>query len=454
MGCRRGRWWKKSFGRAGDGPESEWFLRRGAASESEGTMSALLLGGAGLLLLFSAILSAGESASFSVSPSRLRTLVEEGFRGADRLQRVRDAGPDVRAATFVLNTLLNLCGLGLLVSAGLLRWGLPILAAVVPVAAVGVLVLSEGVPRLVASRQSIRLALLSAPLLLRLERSMRPLLAPFLVLEGLFHRRNGGDDESAGERELRELTEIGRKEGVLGEEEHQLVERAFRMDELTAWDIMTPRVDVFAWKDALTLGEIVGQLHTVPYSRVPVYGDSIDDITGVVYVREAYEAFVKGRGDLRLSELSRDPLFVPGSLPLPKLLRDFQARRLHMGIVADEFGGTDGLVTLEDVLEELVGEIEDETDISEESIRRVSRNEVEVDGAVELREVNHVFNVSLPHLEYRSLNGFILEEMGRVPTRGERMDLPGLEITILDATDTQVLRAKLKRTHPAPAEEV
>jgi CBS domain containing-hemolysin-like protein len=257
--------------------------------------------------------------------------------------------------------------------------------------------------------------------------------------------------EDADHRELRELTELGRKEGVVEEEEHELVERAFRMDELTAWNIMTPRVDVFAWPDSLTLGEIVPQLQTVPYSRVPVYRASIDHITGILYVREAYDAFVRGGSEARLSALAREPFFVPGSLPLPQLLHDFQARRIHMGVVADEFGGTDGLVTLEDVLEELVGEIEDETDVTDHGIRLLSPDEAEAEGGVELKDVNDALDVTLPQFEHRSLNGFILEELGRVPAAGEVLELPGLRIEITDATDTQVLRARLVKTQPVGA---
>jgi putative hemolysin len=265
---------------------------------------------------------------------------------------------------------------------------------------------------------------------------------------------NGDLSPGATERELLELTELGRVQGVVGEEEHRLVERAFRMDELTAWDIMTPRVDIFAWPDSLTLEEAVPQLGEMPHSRVPVYGESIDDITGILYVRQAYEAYVAGHGAMRLAELAREPFFVPGSLALPHLLHDFQLRRLHMGIVADEFGGTDGLVTLEDVIEELVGEIEDETDIHETPIRRISRSEAEADGAVELREVNHALNVSLPHLEARSLNGYLLDQLGRVPEVGEEIDVPGLAIEILEASETQVLRARLRKTQPAQPENV
>ena len=221
--------------------------------------------------------------------------------------------------------------------------------------------------------------------------------------------------------------------------------RAFRLDELTAWDVMTPRVDIFAWKDSLTLEEIIGELESVPYSRVPVYKESTDDISGTLYIREAYETYVAGRTTTTLAQLSRDPLFIPGSLPLTRLLRDFQVRRIHMGIVADEFGGTDGLVTLEDILEELVGEIVDETDVAEEPLVRVSRTQVVAPGGIDLREINQAFNVALPQLEHRSLNGFLLEELGHVPTAGESVERAGVRIDILEASDTQVTRARLTK---------
>jgi CBS domain containing-hemolysin-like protein len=154
---------------------------------------------------------------------------------------------------------------------------------------------------------------------------------------------------------------------------------------------------------------------------------------------------ISGQRDVPLKALAREPLIVPGSMPLTKLLRDFQTRRIHMAIVLDEYGGTEGLVTLEDVIEELVGEIVDETDVAEEPITRVSRSEILAVGDVDLREVNHYFNVSLPLLEHRSLNGYLLEELGRVPEPGEIVERDGITIEVLEATDTQVTRARLRR---------
>ena len=187
------------------------------------------------------------------------------------------------------------------------------------------------------------------------------------------------------------------------------------------------------------------RLPDVPYSRVPVYKDSVDDVTGILYVREAYERISQGMHDLKLHQISRPPFFVPGSLSLAQLMRDFQAKRIHMGIVADEFGGTDGLVTLEDVLEELVGEIHDETDVEEEEIRQVSSNQIECDAGVDVRDINQALGVTLPKLEHRSLNGLILEELGHVPSVGEELRCDDVQIEIMQATETQVIRAQLTR---------
>jgi len=303
-------------------------------------------------------------------------------------------------------------------------------------------------PHALAARSPIRLALASAPTLLGVERWMRPLTRPVARLE---ERIAGGNEDglSSEKRELREMQELGEEEGVLEASENLLVERAFRLDELTAWDVMVPRVDIFAWKDDLTLEEVVERLPDVPFSRVPVYAESVDDVTGILYVREAYERVARGDRSVRLRDLARAPFFVPGSLSLAQLLQDFQARRIHMGIVADEFGGTDGLVTLEDVLEELVGEIHDETDVESEEMVQVSPLSLEVDAGIDVRDIDEALDVSLPEAEHRSLNGFILEELGQVPTAGTTFERTGVLIEILEATETKVVRARITKLDEA-----
>jgi CBS domain containing-hemolysin-like protein len=412
-------------------------------------VTGVTLGTVALLLALSALLTALGAAVLQVGTSRIRALQDEGFTGAEALAALRSDEDRTRMLVRLLTRALNLAAVGVATIAASRAWGpLPALAMLLA-GIVAVLLITDVLPRFVAARHPVRLALLAAPLLLALRGAMALVMRPLAKLESAFFP-GGVGDETAGARELREIQELGTEEGVLEEHESLLVERALRLDELTAWDVMTPRVDVFAWRESLTLDDIADQLASVPYSRVPVYRDSVDSITGVLYVREAYQALVDGKRTLTLSALAREPFFVPGSLSLSRLLKDFQTRRMHMGIVADEFGGIDGLVTLEDVLEELVGDIVDETDTDRADLVRLSRVEAVADASVDLREVNYAFNLSLPTLEHRSLNGFILEEMGRVPTIGETLERSGVRIDIVEATETQVVRVRLTRVHAGP----
>ncbi|MFV2005847.1 MAG: hemolysin family protein [Longimicrobiales bacterium] len=411
-----------------------------------------LLGAVALVMLFcSALLAAGEAAVFALGESRLRTLTEEGFRGAEALAYLRATPSELRASVLFLTGVFNLSVLTLLILVGVSTNGITggVLTAVIggPV----ILLFGQLFPRAAAERRPLKFALSAAPTLGVVNRVVGAALRP---LGRIFNGHDDGDGSTHEERVVRDIAELGKREGVVGEDEHLLVERAFRLDESTAWEVMTPRVDIFSWKDSLTLEDVVDEMQSVPYSRVPVYGEGIDDVTGILHIREALETHVAGRVTTRLSALSREPLFVPGSLSLTRLLRQFQMRRIHMGIVADEFGGTDGLVTLEDVLEELVGEIEDETDITEEPLIRISRSEIIATGSVDVREINHAFNVALPRLEHRSLNGLILEELGYVPKPTEKIERYGVTIEILEASETQVLKARLGKPPSASGGEL
>jgi putative hemolysin len=397
-----------------------------------------------LMLLVSAGMTAAGTAIFRIGESRLRTLLDEGFRGAEALAALRGDADRMQFGLRVLGSALNLAIVGIATMASGLAWGSGAALGTVVGGIALVLFLTDALPRTLAWRHPVRLALISAPILLSLSRWLRLVTTPLARIEdALFGVGNG--ELSDGEREFREIQELGQVEGMVEEHENLLVERAFRLDELTAWDAMTPRVDVFAWKDDLTLEDIAPELGEVPYSRISVYGESVDDITGILHVREVYQALVERRENLTLGALSREPFFVPRSLSLSQLLQDFQARRIHMGIVADEFGGIDGLVTLEDVLEELVGEIVDETDLDVEELVRVSPSEVLADAGVDLRDLNRVFDTALSTAEHRSLNGYILEELGHVPDPGETLVRSGVRIEVLEASETHVIRARLTR---------
>jgi len=407
-----------------------------------------LIIGLGLALLFSGLLSAAELAIFSLPEARVRALADQGTRGAAALAQLR-ARPERVLVLLRLGDALADVAAGALTAMivyGTLDIGYVALA--VGGAAFAVLYFGELLPIGFAANHGTRLALAIAAPLLFIARLLGPLLTGLAFLANLRADRRDRGTALVTESEIRQMTALSQSEGEITAHERELVERAFRMDDTKAWDIMTPRVDIFAWDGSLRLSEIAAELGITRYSRVPVYDETIDNVVGVLHVRDAYQALLGGQRDVTLGTLAREPLVVPGSLPLTRLLREFQNRRIHIAIVVDEYGGTDGLVTLEDVIEELVGEINDELDVAEESIIRVSKTEVVAMGDADLREINHYFNTTLPQLEHRSLNGYLLDELGRVPEPGEKVERDGVLIEVLEASETQVLRARLRRAVP------
>jgi CBS domain containing-hemolysin-like protein len=413
----------------------------------------LLILALAVALLLSVVFTATEVAFFSLGETRVRALLEEKRRGSNSLVELRTRPERLLILLRLGDALADVTAGATAAYLAYLRWDLVGLAIAIVVITIVVVLVGELLPMTIGMHYSVRIALWMAPPLLWATQLLKLPLYPLELLAGIVHGRSASTAAQITESEIRELTLLGHSEGAIEEHERQLIERAFRLDETKAWEIMTPRVDMFAWEDSMTLSEIAPQLGTVRFSRVPVYRETIDNVSGVLYLRDAHQALLSGQRDVPLEQLAREPLVVPGSVTLSKLLRDFQTRRIHMAIVVDEYGGTDGLVTLEDVLEELVGEIVDETDVAEETMTRVSRHELIAGGDADLREINHFFNTALPQLEHRSLNGYLLEEFGHVPEPGDRLEREGIAIEVLEATETQVLRARLQRImQPAAAD--
>lgn len=391
--------------------------------------------------------SALEVTLFNLPQTRIRELRREEVRWARFLAALRSNPAGFLIAVWTLRSVGIVAGALSIWHAVDGEDGTWVLAALAVAGVLVAAVLSELAGKSLGQRGGERLALtLSLPAWL-LARLLTPIAIPTEILARRLNPEFGEIMPGISDREIRDLAGPSNGGTVIEEHERRLIERAFLLDQTTAYDVMTPRVDILAWSESRTLAQIAPELRTARYSRIPLYHGSIDQITGVLYTRDAYQALISGQRDVQLRDLAREPFFVPGSITLDRLLLDFQTRRIHMGIVIDEYGGVDGLIALEDILEELVGEIIDESDIAQESIIRLGRGEILVDGSADLREINHFFNTTFPLLEHRSLNGYLLDVLGRVPEPGERIiaDAEGVVIEVTAATDTQVLRARLSR---------
>lgn len=410
-------------------------------------MTSLVLALLGFILVLAA--SASEVALFAFPFARVQDPEVSRRLGARHLAALRAQPASLLSALWAL----RVTGAALVIP--LVRWAAQSVApgstaGIVIAAAVAILllVLVELVGKTLGQNRDERFCFAAAVPVSLVARVLWIVTWPAEFIARLFASESHEIMPGISDREIRDIVGPGNSEPVIEEHERQLIERAFQLDQTTAYDVMTPRVDMLAWPETRTLAEIASDLHHARYSRIPIYSDSVDEITGVLYVRDAYQALISGQRDVQLKELAREPFFVPGSVTLDNLLIDFQERRIHLGIVIDEYGGVDGLIALEDILEELVGEIVDETDVAAEPIVRLGRNEILVDGSADLREINHFFNTTFPLLEHRSLNGYLLEVFGQVPRPGKRILREGVLIEVTAATDTQVLRARLSRQAP------
>ncbi len=406
------------------------------------TLTTLVLLGA--LVLLSGVFSGSEIALFSVPLTRARALADEGVKGAKALYQLKSNPERLLVTLLIGNNVVNIGAASVATYAATEAFG----SAGVGIATGGmtllVLFFGEIIPKTYAAAHALRMSLIVAPLFLWLSRLALPIVLPFEAVSRLI-LPSSRSIPSVTEAEIRALTQLGHQAGAIEEHERELIERAFALDATRAWEVMTPRTEIFAWPASHRLSEIAEELDRVPYSRIPLQGESMDDIVGVLYVRDAYEALNAGMVDVSLGSLAREPLFVPHSVSLVQLLSDFRGRRIHMGVVVDEHGGTDGIVTLEDILEELVGEIADERDLPEESVIRIGHGELLVDGGTDLKEINQILDTRFPVLEHRTVNGLLLDSFGKVPAVGDSIELDGVRMDVVAASDTQVQRVRMRR---------
>ncbi len=272
----------------------------------------------------------------------------------------------------------------------------------------------------------------------------------------LFGLRPASEAEhSHSGEELRFLLEQGREGGTIEEEEHELIENVFEFGETSVREIMVPRTNIAAIEVSASRSALVNLLVEGGYSRIPVYEDSLDNIIGVVHAKDLI-TLMEHRDLIILRDLLRPAFFVPETKPIDDLLREFQRRKMHIAMVVDEFGSTAGLVTMEDILEELVGEIQDEHDSENHDIEKVSNQTYIVNAALSISDVNdHIDEFELPEgNDYTSVGGFINKWLGRIPEVNETFEYDALRMTVLKTDSHHVTQVKIENSSdltPPPA---
>jgi len=403
-----------------------------------------------VLLALSAFFSSSEIAMFSLASHRLENLAEEGRRGSQTLLQLKEDPHRLLVTILVGNNLVNIAMSS--IATGLLTYYIGSGSIAVVVATIGitalVLLFGESAPKSYAIDHTEDWALRIARPLKLAEYVLWPLIILFDFLTRAVNRVSGGqsaiETSYVTRQEISDIIETGEREGVLDEDERQMLQRTLRFNRTIAKEIMTPRLDMTAVPVDASIDEAVETCVQSGHARLPVYEGSLDNVIGIVHIRDLVRDNTFGEtpaaGDLE--DVIEPTLHVPESKNVDDLLTEMREERLHMVIVIDEFGTTEGLVTMEDLTEEIVGEIlEGEEELP---IDRLDDDTAVVKGEVNVDEVNEALGIDLPEgEEFETIAGFIFNRAGRLVESGEVIEYDGLDIRVEQVENTRILKARI-----------
>ncbi len=263
------------------------------------------------------------------------------------------------------------------------------------------------------------------------------------------------EEEDDDSNDLQALIDVGEAEGILEEEEGELIHSIIEFGDTRVSEVMAPRPDIVALPVNATIREARDVMVESKYSRLPVYRDQIDNVEGIIYVRDLLQCWADGREDESIQPLVRDVYFVPETKPVAELLEEMQKAHVQLAMVIDEYGGVCGLVTVEDILEEIVGEIEDE-DIAGEELEEVvecGESCYEVWASIEIGKIERLFDMEIEDDDFTTIAGLVINESGKVPEVGESLTIRGLEVEVLEADERRIIRLRVKKAQLEETEE-
>jgi len=270
-------------------------------------------------------------------------------------------------------------------------------------------------------------------------------------LKSLLRRKGHLGDTSDLTEEIHDLMDEGQSKGLVSNEESDMVFGVLDLKETKAHSIMIPRIEISSAPIDASLGEIIKLVADCGHTRIPIHKENIDQIVGILHAKDLLKLWGEDPYTVIPAEILRKPYFVPGNRLLSDLLRDLKERQNHLAVVTDEYGGTAGIVTIEDILEEIVGDIQDEHDNDLPLVTRLDQNRFLVDARLEAEKLEEDFEVKLPEADFESVGGFIIHLLGRIPEKGETFSFQHLDITIQNADQRKINKVLIQRK-PLPSE--
>lgn len=400
------------------------------------------LAGLVVLLIFSAFFSASETAFVSVKRHRIKKLASQDKR-AKRLLGLFENPNRVIASILVGNNIVNISASAIAAGLAIEYFGSYGIGIATGIVTLYILLFGEIIPKSYAAYNAEKFLLAFGRGVVLFVKILSPLVVIFTVISKRIVRSFGGEvtfGRDITQEDLKAMVEVGEEEGIIEKEEKEIIASVFEFGETTVREIMVPRVDMKCISIDASLEEARELIIKTGHSRIPVYEGSIDNIVGILHAKDLLKY---NHHEISLRDIIREPLFIPENKKLDDLLKEFREKKIQIAIVVDEYGGTAGMVTIEDILEELVGEIMDEFDVEEASLLKLDENQSIVDARMTIKDVNEALELDLPEEEVDTIGGLVFNLLGRVPKVGDRVELPGAILQVERMRGRRILKVRI-----------
>jgi len=397
------------------------------------------------LLLLSAFFSASETALMSLSKIRIRHMVEDGVKGAKLIEKLTEDPNKLLGSILVGNNVVNIGASALATSVAVKAFGESGVGIATAIMTILVLIFGEITPKSIAKQRSEGVSLKVSGIVNIIVKILRPFVAIFTFISSTVLKLFGGDlnkdQPFITQEELKTMVDVGEEEGVLEEEEKEMIFNVFEFGDIQVKDVMVQRVDIVALGLDSTYDDVIDIIKEEQFSRIPVYNESIDDIIGIMYVKDLI--LLNNKDNFKVQDCIREAYYTFEFKKVTELFKEMKKSRNHMAVVLDEYGGTVGIVTIEDLLEEIVGEIEDEYDELEEEIEVVKEDEYIVDGRIRLDDLSDLIGVKMESEEFDSIGGFVIGQLGRIPEPKEEVSYENMRFVVEEIDKNRIKKVRI-----------
>lgn len=406
-----------------------------------------------VLLSLSGLFSGAETSLSSLNIIGIKKLKRKGVKEAKILERLLNKSPKILATILIGNNIVNIAATAIATELTLSifegKQAGQATFLVTAIMTVLILVFGEITPKTYSSYNAEKVAMkLGRPLEL-LSVIFGPILLVLNKITGIIIRSLGGNTSNnrttVSEEEIKTLVDVGEEVGIIEKQEREMIESIFEIGDIKVTEVMVPRIDIVYLEEDVSIENAIKKIIEFGYSRIPVIGESIDNVIGIIYAKDLLSCYLKSnKEELNIKRLMRPAYYVPESKKAADLLKEMQLEKVHISIVLDEYGGTLGLVTIEDILEEIVGDILDEYDDEKSLIDYKDENIIIVNSKISIEEVNDILEENLPEDEFESLGGFVFNLIGKIPKEDDIIRYNNIVFRVLEVQNRRIKKIEIK----------